>query len=80
MRIYRLVLATMTVLSLILMTAAGAAGQTATQAATIQGPKLHIPDSTFEFGTTPQRSTISHVFWLHNIGTDTLRIIKVVPG
>ena len=44
------------------------------------GPQLTIPESIFEFGYVPQYSTISHVFWLHSTGDDTLRILKIVPG
>jgi hypothetical protein len=44
------------------------------------GPGLTIPDPTFDFGYVPQNSTISHVFWLHSTGDDSLKIIKVSPG
>lgn len=44
------------------------------------GPNLVIPDSIFDFGFVPQNSKISHIFWLHNTGTDSLKIIKVSPG
>ena len=44
------------------------------------GPKLYIPESTFNFGKVPQRATVSHTFWLISNGDDTLRITKVVPG
>ncbi len=44
------------------------------------GPQLSIPDASFDFGYAPQNSTISHVFWLHSTGTDSLKIIKVSPG
>lgn len=43
-------------------------------------PQLSIPDAVFDFGYAPQNSTISHVFWLHSTGTDSLKIIKVSPG
>ncbi len=43
-------------------------------------PLLSIPDPVFDFGYAPQNSTITHVFWLHSIGTDSLKIIKVSPG
>jgi hypothetical protein len=46
----------------------------------LAGPSLTIPDPTFDFGYVPQNSTISHVFWLHSTGDDTLKIIKVSPG
>lgn len=34
----------------------------------------------FDFGYTPRYSIISHTYWLHNIGNDSLKIIKVNPG
>ena len=43
-------------------------------------PKLSLPDSIFDFGFVPQNSKISHKFWLHSTGTDSLKIIKVNPG
>jgi len=43
-------------------------------------PQLSIPEPSFDFGYAPQNSTISHVFWLHSTGTDSLKIIKVSPG
>jgi len=43
-------------------------------------PKLSIPESEFDFGFVPQHSKISHIFWLHSTGTDSLNIIKVSPG
>jgi len=43
-------------------------------------PKLSIPDSIFDFGFSPQNAKISHRFWLHSTGTDSLKIIKVSPG
>ncbi len=44
------------------------------------GPRLEFSEESFEFGYAPQQSTISHVFWLHSTGDDTLRILKIVPG
>ncbi len=41
---------------------------------------MTIPKAEFDFGFVPQNSTISHVFWLHSNGDDSLKIIKVVPG
>jgi hypothetical protein len=43
-------------------------------------PKLSIPDSIFDFGFSPQNAKISHKFWLHSTGTDSLKIIKISPG
>jgi len=43
-------------------------------------PQLTIPETEFDFGYVPQHSKISHAFWLHSTGQDTLRIVKVSPG
>ncbi len=43
-------------------------------------PELTIPVKTFDFGYVPQQSKVSHVFWLHSTGEDSLRILKIVPG
>lgn len=43
-------------------------------------PKLTIPEAEFDFGYVPQHSKISHIFWLHSTGTDSLLIDKVRPG
>lgn len=45
-----------------------------------EGPHMTIADSVFNFGFAPQNSKITHTFWLHSSGTDTLRITRVVPG
>jgi hypothetical protein len=44
------------------------------------GPRLTIPETSFVFGYAPQNSTISHVFWLHSTGDDTLRVDSIKPG
>lgn len=43
-------------------------------------PRMTIPEAEFDFGFVPQNSSISHVFWLHSKGDDSLRIISVQPG
>ena len=43
-------------------------------------PRLTMPESVFNFGYAPQNSKISHDFWLHSTGDDSLKIIKIVPG
>lgn len=56
---------------------------TVEEAATELGPstpRLAIPETEFDFGYVPQKAKISHDFWLHSTGTDTLRIVKVSPG
>ena len=42
-----------------------------------------IPDDSvvdFRWGYAPQNSKITHIFWLHNTGEDSLEILSVVPG
>jgi hypothetical protein len=46
----------------------------------VLGPVLDYTDTLFEFGTAPQFSTVSHIFWLYSRGTDTLRILSIQPG
>jgi hypothetical protein len=41
---------------------------------------LLIPESTFDFGLAPQKSKLTHVFWLKSTGDDSLIIDKIVPG
>lgn len=43
-------------------------------------PGLFIPEKSWDFGHVPQNSILTHDYWIKNIGTDTLRIIKVKPG
>ncbi|MBU0982709.1 MAG: DUF1573 domain-containing protein [candidate division Zixibacteria bacterium] len=43
-------------------------------------PRLTVPVSEFDFGYVPQNSNVSHTFWLHSTGDDTLRILNVKPG
>jgi hypothetical protein len=46
----------------------------------LSAPKLTIPETIFDFGYVPQNATVSHVFWLHSTGDDTLKILNVKPG
>ncbi len=48
--------------------------------AALAAPRLEMPEASFDFGFTPQNSTISHKFWLKSSGEDSLLILKVVPG
>lgn len=41
---------------------------------------LTIPESIFDFGYAPQKSKLTHIFWLKSSGTDSLIIDRVVPG
>jgi len=43
-------------------------------------PKILVPEQQWDFGYVPQNGTYSHDYLIKNIGTDTLRIIKVKPG
>ena len=42
--------------------------------------QMDLPVTDFDFGYTPQNSKISHIFWIKNIGEDSLEIINVKPG
>ncbi len=52
-------------------------GLTATAAA---DPKILIPDAKWDFGHIPQKSKVTHDYLVKNVGTDTLRILRVKPG
>ena len=43
-------------------------------------PKLLIPQTSFDFGYAPTKSTLSAYYLVKNVGTDTLKIITVKPG
>jgi uncharacterized integral membrane protein len=43
-------------------------------------PKVFMSETSWDLGIIPQGSVISHTYWIKNIGTDTLRILKVRPG
>jgi hypothetical protein len=43
-------------------------------------PKILVPETSWDFGHVPQNSVLTHDYWIKNIGTDTLKIIKVKPG
>jgi hypothetical protein len=43
-------------------------------------PQLSLSETEFNFGFVPQNSQITHVFTLKSIGTDSLKITRVVPG
>ena len=55
-------------------------GATLAVAHAAAAPRLTMPETDFDFGFVPQNSKISHVFWLHSTGDDSLKIIQVVPG
>ena len=43
-------------------------------------PRIQVSETEFNFGRVAQGASISHVFWLKNVGADTLRIEDVKPG
>ena len=59
---------------------AARAQQGAAPATSANPPRLEVPEVSFNFGYVPQGSSISHTFWLRNVGGDTLRITDVRPG
>lgn len=44
------------------------------------GPKMLIPETTWDFGYTPSGSVVDHHYLIKNLGTDTLKIQSVSPG
>ena len=42
--------------------------------------KIEVPETSFDFGYVPQGVKISHVYWIKNVGSDTLFIRDVKPG
>jgi hypothetical protein len=43
-------------------------------------PRISLSEAFWDFGRTPQLSSVSHTFWIKNVGGDTLRIIRVKSG
>ena len=43
-------------------------------------PKLLIPETSFDFGYSPTKCTVSHYYLVKNVGTDSLKIETVKPG
>ncbi len=39
-------------------------------------PRIEFSERTWDFGRAPQQSTVSHTFWIKNVGTDTLKGIS----
>jgi hypothetical protein len=48
--------------------------------ASLAAPKPYMGETEFDFGRTAQHGTVSHRFWIENVGDETLEITKVVPG
>ena len=47
---------------------------------TLAQPILRVIDSRWDFGMTPQNSTVLHYFWFRSQGTDTVRIHEIKTG
>jgi hypothetical protein len=43
-------------------------------------PRIQVSETDFEFGRVVQGASISHVFWIKNVGADTLFIQDIKPG
>jgi hypothetical protein len=43
-------------------------------------PRIQVSETDFEFGRVAQGASISHIFWIKNVGADTLFIQDVKPG
>ena len=43
-------------------------------------PKIAFSETLWKFGRTPQQSSLSHTFWIKNVGGGILRILDVKPG
>lgn len=43
-------------------------------------PRIAVSQDEFNFGRVAQGASISHIFWLKNVGGDILRITDVKPG
>jgi hypothetical protein len=43
-------------------------------------PRIAVSQEEFNFGRVAQGASISHVFWIKNVGGDILRITDVKPG
>jgi len=64
----------------LVITAATASAQEGAKPAEALQARLEVKQNNFDFGYVPQGTSISHVFWLKNVGGDTLRITDVRPG
>ncbi|MEW5875679.1 MAG: DUF1573 domain-containing protein [Candidatus Zixiibacteriota bacterium] len=57
-----------------------ALGRVGNVSAESKGPRVGVNGETFDFGEVPQKATVSHVFWLKNVGDEVLVIEKMVPN
>jgi hypothetical protein len=42
--------------------------------------KMQMSSEKFDFGYLPKHSKVGHIFWLQNVGSDSLEIIRIKPG
>lgn len=52
----------------------------AEQPADIPGARLHLPETSFDFGYIPNDSRVTHVYKLMSVGEQPLKILRVKPG
>jgi hypothetical protein len=62
--------------SLLLLGAAGGQGPTPTR----PGPRISVPETTWDFGTVSQFSVLEHAFLIRNAGDAVLTIKQVIPS
>ena len=68
---FRVTIQTKLIVLSIVMAAAGAS---------LAVPMPKLSETEFDFGRTAQHGTVSHRFWIENVGDETLEITKIVPG
>lgn len=42
--------------------------------------KIYIDNTDFHFGWIPSDAYVSHAYWMHSRGEDSLKILSVRPG
>lgn len=67
-------------LALVLLIAHPVLAQEGTTPAAANLPRLTVSQDEFNFGRVAQGASISHIFWIKNVGGDILRITDVKPG
>ena len=70
----------MTVATVILMTGGTALAQEGEPVEQANLPQVTASMEQFDFGRVVQGASISHIFWLKNVGGDTLKITDIKPG
>jgi len=43
-------------------------------------PKIELAETTYDFGTAPEESSVSHTFKVKNVGNAPLQLIKAKAG